>query len=114
MRRQLCLLHGQLHQRDHERVVGLVRRDPRQLDRVGYRHRGRGAQLYRKWGNLGWDINKERVCIWYRDGGADLIQCCGGCEDEAVLDGSSISVGCLRCLRRPLCQCATPTGCGNS
>lgn len=92
MRRQLRLLHSQLHQRDHERVVGLVRRDVRQLDRVGYRHWGWGAQLYCEWCNLVCDINKERVCDRHRDGGGDLIQCCGGCQDQAILDGSFISV----------------------
>lgn len=91
MRRQLRLLHGKLHQRDLERVFGLVRRDLRQLDRVGNRHRGQWAQLYCKWGNLVWHINKERVCVWFRDGGGDFVQCCSGCEDEAVLDGSSLA-----------------------
>lgn len=104
MRRELRLLHRQLHHRDNQRVVQLV---GRQLDRVGVRYRSRGSQLHCKWDNFDWSINEE----WWvidrdRDSRGELVQRCGSWEDEAVLDGSSIRP---ECLARYMCEDILPT-----
>lgn len=99
MRRELRLLHGQLHHRDYQRVIQLV---GRQLDRVGDWYRSRGPQLHRKWDNFDWDINEE-WWVFDRDrfGSGELVQCRGGWEDEAVLDGASLRP---KRLRRYMCE----------
>lgn len=104
MRRELRLLHGQLHHRDYQLVVQFV---GHQLDRVGDWYRSRGPQLHRKWDNFDWDINEEWwVLDWDRYGRGELVQRCGGWEDEAVLDGSSIR---SECLTEYMCEDILPT-----
>lgn len=89
MRRQLRLLHGQLHHRDLQHVVWLVCHGARQLDRVGNWYRPWGPELHFKCHHLVRYINdKWWVCDRDSDGRRELVKYCGGREAEAVLDGS--------------------------